>query len=575
MKSRGLFINNKKQICSIYESGLMVFNSIKESKQYDLDYIEVNRFDRIIQNNYDFYIFNYHHVTMGWLDTKRLKNLKGLKITIVLEMTHNDPFRCVSSEDFDVYLVLDPTLKHFYKNVYSFPRPLDSKIKLASTKNDIPLIGSFGLSIDGKGYEDLILAVNKEFDEANIRINIPPVNWVSKDHIANLNILLEKLNKKKYIKLTISRKDFNKEQLIQWCSENTLNVFMYNRPIGQGLAATTDQAICSGKPLAVSTNYTFRHIHQYLTPYPFRSLKESIKESKSEVEKMNQEWSQEQFRIKFESLVNENLNSEKNLRSLKVFKLPIRNIFYKVKYKLKTLPISEFTPPVYYRLKNQFNIVKKEKLEPYIHENLNSLSQFQEDILLDNFFNYKEKGFYIDVGASDPFFNSNTFRFYNRDWVGINIEPGVQEYERFVKERPKDINLNLAISKNNGKSKLYNFGKDSSISTLNKELSDGLNYTIVITQTLKWIFENYVNDKEVDFISIDAEGIDLEVLQSNDWTLYRPKIVLVECNINANKIIKFMDSKNYLLVFNNYINAIFLDKFTDDKNLNFNYLKKK
>ena len=575
MKSRGLFINSKKQICSIYESGLMVFNSIKESKQYDLDYIEVNRFDRIIPNNYDFYVFNYHFTRMGWLDTKRLKNLKGLKITIVLEMMHNDPFRCVSSEDFDIYLVLDPTLKHFYKNVYSFPRPLDPKIISSSSKNNIPLIGTFGLSIDGKGYEDLILAVNKEFDEANVRINIPPVEWVNDDQISKLKILLDELNKNKKIKYIISRKDFSKVELIKWCSENTLNVFMYNREIGQGLSATTDQAISSGQPLAISTNYTFRHIHQYLTPYPFRSLKESIKVSKNEVGKMNEKWSQEKFRIRFESLIDENLNSEKSLNSLNRFKLPTINVFYKIKYKLKTFPISEFTPPIYYRLKNRFSQSKNKKLKPYIHYNLNSLSQFQEDIFLDIFFSDKKKGFYIDVGASDPFFNSNTFRFYNRGWNGINIEPGVQEYNRFVQERPKDVNLNLAISTKNGKSKFYNFGKDSSISTLNQEFSDGANYTIVKTQTLKSVFKNYVNEREVDFISIDAEGFDLEVLQSNNWTLFRPKIVLVECNINADKIIKYMDSKNYLYVFSNYVNAIFIDKFTNDESVNFIYNKKK
>ena len=62
-----------------------------------------------------------------------------------------------------------------------------------------------------------------------------------------------------------------------------------------GLAAVTDQAIASGRPLAVSDNRTFRHIHEYIVPYPARSLRESIAVSQAEVQQMQQNWSHEAF----------------------------------------------------------------------------------------------------------------------------------------------------------------------------------------------------------------------------------------------------------------------------------------
>lgn len=93
-----------------------------------------------------------------------------------------------------------------------------------------------------------------------------------------------------------------KPELITWCSQNTLNCFLYDRDL-PGLAATTDQCIVSGRPLAVSDNETFRHILQYIRPYPERSLKESIAVSEEEVRKMQQDWSIGNFAKRFEQVL--------------------------------------------------------------------------------------------------------------------------------------------------------------------------------------------------------------------------------------------------------------------------------
>ena len=68
----------------------------------------------------------------------------------------------------------------------------------------------------------------------------------------------------------------------------------------------------------------------------------------------------------------------------------------------------------------------------------------------------------------------------------------------------------------------------------------------------------------MDFLSVDAEGYDLTVLQSNDWEQHRPTLLLVEINNQFTEIVRFMASHNYLLIFNNPDNGLFIDKHTDD-----------
>jgi hypothetical protein len=164
--------------------------------------------------------------------------------------------------------------------VYAFPRPLEiPSLVTPYRESSIPVIGSFGFATIGKGFELVVDAVNKEFDEAIVRINIPPSTYGDdhywKIHKRNYGEYLSELcNKvaKRGVQVVITNEFLTKDQLIEWCSQNTLNCFLYNRN-QPGLSATTDQAISSGRPLAISTNETFRHIQRYIKPYPFQSLR--------------------------------------------------------------------------------------------------------------------------------------------------------------------------------------------------------------------------------------------------------------------------------------------------------------
>jgi hypothetical protein len=307
MKPRFLFVNTRPAQCSIFKSGEQFYNAIDNSEHWDLDYVEISDLDKQrlhsgeivldgeLQDPYDVYIFNYHDITMRSvesIDSKFFVNLPGQKFTIVLEVEKDNPTPRVFSDDFDGYIVLDPTLKFSDPRFYAFPRPVQSQ-NLEYLPGTRPVIGSFGLPTQDKYFDRIVNAVNKEFDNAVVRINIPKATYADPDDTA-FNSIANKCKSlaKPGIEVQITREFFTDEDLIKWCSQNTLNVFLYDRNM-PGLSAVTDQAIASGRPLAVSTNITFRHVHEYIKPYPERTLKQSIELSGAEVKQMQQAWSPE------------------------------------------------------------------------------------------------------------------------------------------------------------------------------------------------------------------------------------------------------------------------------------------
>ena len=78
-----------------------------------------------------------------------------------------------------------------------------------------------------------------------------------------------------------------------------------------------------------------------------------------------------------------------------------------------------------------------------------------EDLRILKFFEYKNKGFYVDVGSFHPLRMNNTYKLYKKNWTGINIDPSKFSIELFNFLRPKDLNYNCAISNQNKKLDFY------------------------------------------------------------------------------------------------------------------------
>jgi FkbM family methyltransferase len=163
-----------------------------------------------------------------------------------------------------------------------------------------------------------------------------------------------------------------------------------------------------------------------------------------------------------------------------------------------------------------------------------SYGQNGEDVLLWRVLGEIRDGFYIDVGANDPWWDSITKNFYDNGWRGINIEPSVPVYTSLVEQRPRDINLCLAVGSRCGDVTFYEFEGAHGLSTVEKSVAEmhrAGGYTvherIVPMVTLDSICEEHVRS-DIHFLKIDVEGSEGEVLRGIDLTRWRPWILLVE-----------------------------------------------
>ena len=166
-----------------------------------------------------------------------------------------------------------------------------------------------------------------------------------------------------------------------------------------------------------------------------------------------------------------------------------------------------------------------------------SYSQEGEDRVLSRFLEGRKAGFYVDVGAHHPIRFSNTFLFYERGWRGINIEPSPNAIGQFNRKRRRDINVEKGVGETPEELTYYMFD-DPALNTFDKALMQEretqtpyrvVGTTRVMVERLETLLrENLPQGQMIDFMSVDVEGFDLQVLHSNDWRRYRPEFVLVE-----------------------------------------------
>lgn len=157
-------------------------------------------------------------------------------------------------------------------------------------------------------------------------------------------------------------------------------------------------------------------------------------------------------------------------------------------------------------------------------------------MILRRIFEHQKEGFYIDIGAHHPKRFSNTYLLYKKGWKGINIDAMPGSMTSFNKTRSRDKNLEIAIS-NTSDLLTYFIFNDIALNTFDKNLAEtrqNQKYKItgrklIQTQSLREILKEHLDPEQIiDLLSVDIEEFDLNALMSNDWTLFRPKYILVE-----------------------------------------------
>jgi FkbM family methyltransferase len=202
-------------------------------------------------------------------------------------------------------------------------------------------------------------------------------------------------------------------------------------------------------------------------------------------------------------------------------------------------------------------------------------SQEGEDLILQRIFHDIPNGYYVDVGAHHPWRFSNTYLFYRRGWTGINIEPNPSVQPWFAAHRPRDINLQCAISDVDG-ILTYHLFDEPALNTFDAAVAQGhvetTSYKLVgkrqvaVKRLDKVLSETLPQGQRIDFLSVDVEGLDLAVLRSNDWRRFRPRIVLAEAlgssldEVANGDVARFMAGEGYRLFAKTYNTLFFVDK---------------
>ena len=164
-----------------------------------------------------------------------------------------------------------------------------------------------------------------------------------------------------------------------------------------------------------------------------------------------------------------------------------------------------------------------------------SYSQCGEDRFLSTIGNLPDTGFYVDIGAAHPYYDSNTFAFYTKGWRGLTIEPNAHFSHLHSIVRPRDRQIRMGIAGDQGELTYFQFDNPhlNTFDSTEKEKSLRLGARLkgqetIATAPLTHILSTNNVPDPVDVMSVDCEGFDLQALQSNNWDQYRPHWLIVE-----------------------------------------------
>jgi FkbM family methyltransferase len=210
-----------------------------------------------------------------------------------------------------------------------------------------------------------------------------------------------------------------------------------------------------------------------------------------------------------------------------------------------------------------------------------SYAQSGEDLIVDFIFKYvlgKPQFTYMDIGAHHATYLSNTALFYTNGMKGISIEPDPILYREIKKVRTNEVCLNVGIG--------YDFDEDKTVSfefyimssrtlnTFSKEEAERLDRTsdykiidkinVPVMHINKLFKEHFVPD----FISIDVEGIDFEIIKSINLDEYRPIVFCIETaefspippGKKTYKCIEYLTERGFILYADTFNNSILIDK---------------
>jgi hypothetical protein len=321
-----LFVTHRSSQCGVYGFGENVFDAIRTSRKYRFIKAECESLaeleSHVARNRPRAIIYNYMPATMPWVARpaargrvlhNRIARIPVTQLGIIHSILQPIADAAVPGKQlmrahpelanrlFDYYIAPDPTLLLKNSLVYKHGRPVPAYTNRFPAPPKLT-IGSFGFA--KTGYDDLIALVQREFDEAIIRLTIPFATFGDADG-AQARAIAErcrKLVEKPGISLSISHDFLDRTALLDFLAQNTINVFLRDRT-GRGISSVIDSALAVGRPIAISDSPMFKHLTDAPIVVGRRSLREIIGDGMRPLLPYTKAWTAENLCWEYERIL--------------------------------------------------------------------------------------------------------------------------------------------------------------------------------------------------------------------------------------------------------------------------------
>lgn len=309
-----LILNHPDRNCGIHQYGVDIYSALRRSK-FTFSYAEVSGKQGVLNSielsDPDIVIFNYYPITMPYVDECFMAHIRTtwhdiVTMGIMHEVT-NGAANDATNALFDYWLCPDPTLvtnnpiclktKRLIPNYYNFePMP------------KIPTIGSFGFGFGDKGFENVVIQTQREFDEAIINLHMPAhykigTFFLSRNNAFRTAKRCMNLVSKPGVKLNITHEFLTKTGLLHFLAHNTVNCFFYDTRKDKGISSVIDSALAVDRPIALTKCGMFRHITDKRVYIEDNSLADIIKRGYKVMQPFQKEWSEREFIKDYERIL--------------------------------------------------------------------------------------------------------------------------------------------------------------------------------------------------------------------------------------------------------------------------------
>jgi SAM-dependent methyltransferase len=292
----------------VHQYGRALLNALERSARYRFEAASIGSLADLdaaaAAGDYAAILVNYHPQTLPFLDPAMPRRYRPPCLAVMHEMTQAEAGRMPRGL-FQYYAMGDPTLK---ESGSVFPtgrilRPFENRAPAPARTT----IGSFGFAVGSKGFERLIDAVQEEFDEAAIRIHVPPNGIIDADG-ALARAYLERCKRRLWkpgVTLEASHRFLEDAELMAFLAANTLNAFLYDYIAKAGISSVADLALAARRPVAVTRSVMFRHLHGLEPPITIEdtSLREIIANGTRPFERLLREWTPENACRRYEEIL--------------------------------------------------------------------------------------------------------------------------------------------------------------------------------------------------------------------------------------------------------------------------------